>query len=135
MLRPLTLLATLGSATAALGACTPGGEVAQSPRQPLVHDGVSIILLGDGLVSFTVALHGPADATDVEMYGRCAAAGYALDQGYGFARQVRTIVERDGRTWIGDAVYTLSATLPDGLVIIDAEVVASDCNELGIPTA
>jgi len=134
MLRPLTLLATLGSATAALGACTPGSEVSQDPREPLTYEGVSTLLLDEGLVSFTVALNGAATATDVEDYGRCAAAQYALDTGYGFARQVRTIVKRDGKTWTGDAVYTLSLTLPEGLVIVDAEVVVSDCNELGIPT-
>ena len=133
MARPLTLLATLGSATAALGACTPASEVSQEPRQ-LVYQGVSTILLDDGLVSFTVAMQGAKDGADVEVYGRCAAAQYALDKGYGFARQVRTIVKRDGKTWIGDAVYTLSASLPEGLVIIDAEVVVSDCFELGIPT-
>lgn len=134
MLRPVTLLAILGPATAALGACTPGDEVAQEPRQPLVHAGVSTILLDDGLVSFTVALEGDADAADVEGYARCAAAQYALDKGFGFARQVRTIVKRHGQVWIGDAVYTLSVTLPEGLVIIDAEQTVADCDELGIPT-
>lgn len=132
MLRPLACLAILGPATAALGACAPGGEVAQESAP--VYLGVSTILLDDGLVSFTVALEGAADGAAVEGYGRCAAAQYALDKGYGFARQVRTIVKRDGQSWVGDAVYTLSATLPEGLVVVDAEVVVSDCNELGIPT-
>ena len=73
------------------------------------------------------------DRADVEAYGRCAAAQYALDQGFGFARQVRTIVKKDGRTWYGDAVYLISASLPEGLRTVDAEVALTDCDELGIP--
>jgi hypothetical protein len=133
MQHPLTLLATLGTATAALGACTPGAEVSEEPRQP-VYEGIQTILLDDDLVSFTVAMKGAADGSDVEAYGRCAAAQYALDRGYGFARQVRTIVKKEGQTWYGDAVYLISATLPEGLRTIDAEVAVMDCEALGIPT-
>ena len=74
------------------------------------------------------------DRADVEAYGRCAAAQYALDPGYGFARQVRTIVKKEGRTWYGDAVYLISTALPEGLRTIDAEVTVTECVELGIPT-
>jgi hypothetical protein len=130
---PLALLATLGTATAALGACTSGTEVTDGRGQP-VYEGVSTIRLDDGLVSFNLAMRGAAGKADVEAYGRCAAAQYALDQGYGFARQVRTIVKKDGQTWYGDAVYLISASLPQGLRTIDAEVAVSNCAELGIPT-
>jgi hypothetical protein len=132
MQHPLTLLATLGTATAALGACTPGGEVSEEPRQP-VYEGIQTVLLDDDLVSFSVALR-DGDGADVEAYGRCAAAQYALDRGYGFARQVRTIVKKDGATLVGDAVYLISASLPEGLRTIDAEVAVTECEELGIPT-
>jgi hypothetical protein len=132
MVHPRTLLATLGTATAALGACTPGVEVSEEPRQP-VYEGIQTILLDDDLVSFTVAMKGAADGSDVEAYGRCAAAQYALDRGYGFARQVRTIVKKEGQSWYGDAVYLLSASLPEGLRTIDAEVAVTECAELGIP--
>ena len=134
MAQRLSLLATLGTATAALGACTPAGEVPQERGQQAVYQGVSTILLDDDLVSFSVAMTGAADRTDVEAYGRCAAAQYALDQGFGFARQVRTIVKKEGQTWYGDAVYVISASLPQGLRTVDAEVVATECAELGIPT-
>jgi hypothetical protein len=40
----------------------------------------------------------------------------------------------EGQTWYGDAVYLISASLPEGLRTIDAEVVAVECAELGIPT-
>ena len=134
MAQRLSLLATLGTATAALGACAPGGEVPQERGSQAVYQGVSTILLDKDMVSFTVAMTGAKDRSDVEAYGRCAAAQYALDQGFGFARQVRTIVTKKGRTWYGDAVYLVSASLPEGLRTIDAEMVASECVELGIPT-
>jgi hypothetical protein len=135
MTQRLSLLATLGTATAALGACAPAGEVPEERGETAVYQGVSTILLDTGMVSFSVAMTGAKDRTDVEAYGRCAAAQYALDQGFGFARQVRTIVRKEGRTWYGDAVYLISAQLPEGLRTIDAEVVATECEELGIPTS
>ena len=133
MAQRLSLLATLGTATAALGACAPGGEVPEERGSQAVYEGVSTILLDKDLVSFSVAMTGAADRTDVEAYGRCAAAHYALDQGFGFARHVRTIVTKKGRTWYGDAVYLISSSLPQGLRAMDAEAMASECAELGIP--
>ena len=133
MTQRLSLLATLGTATAALGACAPAGEVTEERGQTPVYEGVSTILLDRDLVSVTVAMRGGDGGSDVEAYGRCAAAQYALDQGFGFARQVRTIVTKKGGTWYGDAVYLISGTLPQGLRTIDAEVVAVECAELGIP--
>jgi len=132
-MHPLTLLASLGTATAALGACTQGTEMTDGRGQP-VYEGVSTILLDKGLVSVAVSMRGAQNQAAVEAYGRCAAAQYALDQGYGFARQVRTIVKKEGQMWYGDAVYLISASLPVGLRTIDAEVAVSDCAELGIPT-
>ncbi|WP_371133972.1 hypothetical protein [Tabrizicola sp.] len=133
MVHPFTLAATLTTATAALGACTQSAEVTDGRGQQQ-YGGIQTILLDDGLVSFNVAMTGATGRADVEAYGRCAAAQYALDKEYGFARQVRTIVKKDGRTWYGDAVYMISATLPEGLRTIDAEVTAAECAELGIPT-
>ena len=134
MAQRLSILATLGTATAALGACAPAGEVPEERGQQAVYQGVSTILLDDDLVSFSVAMTGAKDRADVEAYGRCAAAQYALDQGFGFARQVRTIVKKDGRVWVGDAVYLLSADRPEGLRTIEAEAAVADCAGLGIPS-
>ncbi len=132
-MHPITLAATLTTATAALGACTQTAEVTDGRGQQ-AYGGIQTLLLDDGMVSFSVAMTGAKSRADVEAYGRCAAAQYALDEGYGFARQVRTIVKKDGRTWYGDAVYLISATLPEGLRTVDAEVAAAECAELGIPT-
>ena len=132
-MHPITLAATLTTATAALGACTQSAEVTDG-RGQRAYGGIQAVLLDDGMVSFNVAMTGAQSRGDVEAYGRCAAAQYALDKGYGFARQVRTIVKKDGRTWYGDAVYLIAAPLPEGLRTIDAEVAAAECAELGIPT-
>lgn len=134
MAQRLSLVATLGTATAALGACAPAGEVTEERGQAPVYEGVSTILLDKDLVSVTVAMRGGDGRSDVEVYGRCAAAQYALDQGFGFARQVRTIVKKDGQTWVGDAVYLISPTLPEGLRTIDVKAAVADCARLAIPT-
>ncbi len=133
-MHPRTLLATLGTASAALGACTPAVEVTEDRGREAVYEGVQVILLDEGLVSFSVAMRGAKDEADVEAFGRCAAAQYALDKGFGFARQVRTIVTKDGQEWYGDAVYLVSSALPEGLRTVDAEVAVTECEELGIPT-
>lgn len=134
MAQRLSLLASLGTATAALGACAPAGEVPEERGETAVYQGVSTILLDTDMVSLSVAMAGAKDRADVEAYGRCAAAQYALDQGLGFVRQVRTIVKKEGRNWYGDAVYLISAQLPEGLRTVDAEVAVTECAELGIPT-
>jgi hypothetical protein len=98
------------------------------------YQGIETILLDGDLVNFRVAMTGARSVADVEEYGRCAAAQYALIRGAGFARHVRTSVDETGGIWRGDAVYTISAALPLGLRNIDAEVTVRDCAARGIPT-
>ena len=96
--------------------------------------GVETRLLDNDLVQFNVAMTNALSPKDVENYAECAAAGYTLIRGWGFARHVRTKFEFQGGTWAGDAVYTISPALPRGLKTIDAEVTVSSCEENGIPT-
>jgi hypothetical protein len=91
-------------------------------------------LLDDDLVNFLVEMKGARTRADVADYAKCAAAQYTLIRGYGFARHVRTNVEESDGIWRGDAVYTVSATLPQGLLTLDAEVVVDNCKDDGIPT-
>lgn len=99
------------------------------------YRGIETRLLDGDLVNFRVEMTGARDRTDVSRYAECAAAQYALIRGYGFARHLRTNVDEGGEAgvWRGDAIYTISQDLPDGLKTIDAEVVAADCAENGIP--
>ncbi|MFN4131236.1 MAG: hypothetical protein ACK4GC_15675, partial [Paracoccaceae bacterium] len=126
------VLASLTAAFVALSACAETAPVAQGDHAPS-YQGIQTVLLQDDMVSFRVALQGAAGNDEVEAYGRCAAAQYALIRGFGFARHVRTTVARTGNIWRGDAVYLISAALPPGLKTIDAEVTVRDCGALGIP--
>lgn len=116
--------------TGGMAACTP-----TDPTERFAPDylGVETQLLDGDLVNFHVAMTGARDGTDVDQYAACAAAQYALIRGYGFARHLRTNIAQEGGIWRGDAVYTISSALPRGLKTIDAEVVAADCAENGIP--
>ena len=96
--------------------------------------GVRTVLLQSDMVNVFVTMSGAKMNSDVEAYGRCAAAQYALIRGWGFARHIRTTVETKNNTWHGDGVYLISASLPPGLMTIDAEVAVRDCAEQGIPT-
>ncbi|MBD3763325.1 MAG: hypothetical protein IE927_00935 [Rhodobacterales bacterium] len=122
---PLTLLLT--------AACAPAEAPGRGAYAP-VYGGIQTILLDGDLVNFRVQMEGARNKEDVAVYARCAAAQYALIRGFGFARHVRTNVARAGDIWRGDAVYVISAALPEGLKTIDAEVAVRDCGELGIPT-
>jgi hypothetical protein len=85
-------------------------------------------------VNFHVTMRGARGREDVDTYARCAAAQYALIRGVGFTRHVRTQVAQTGGNWRGDAVYTISPSLPRGSATIDAEVAVRDCGAQGIPT-
>lgn len=98
------------------------------------YRGVETQLLDGDLVRFQVAMTNALEPKNVSKYAECAAAEYTLIRGYGFARHVRTNVTQDGDVWAGDAVYTISPGLPAGIRTIDAEVVAANCREKGIPT-
>lgn len=133
MCRLCTTLASLTVAAGVLLGCADGAPVAQGDFAPS-YGGIETILLDGDLVNFRVSMQGARDNADVAAYARCAAAQYALIRGFGFARHVRTNVDKRGSTWRGDAVYTISAALPKGIKTIDAEVTVRDCGEQGIPT-
>lgn len=123
-LRPLLIPVAL--------AALPGCEAAVPGDAP-AYLGVETNLLDGDLVNFHVAMTGATGPEDVIRYARCAAAGYAQIRGYGFARHVRTVTDERSGVWSADAVYTISPALPRGTRTIDAEVVAADCRQSGIP--
>ena len=133
-MKPVARIAGLTLCLAALAACAAEtADVAQAPFNP-GHIGIETLLMDGDLVNFRVAMTGARNNEDVATYARCAAAQYALIRGFGFARHVVTNVDKQGGTWRGDAVYTISASLPKGLKTIDAEVTVRDCGANGIPT-
>jgi hypothetical protein len=114
----------------AVSGCGAGGNARDFTPEYL---GVKTDLLDGDLMNFHVAMTGARGSADAARYAECAAAQYALIRGYGFARHVRTNITDEGGVWRADAVYTISPALPRGLKTIDAEVVAADCAENGIP--
>lgn len=104
------------------------------PTGPISYDGIQTRLLDDELVSLTVRVTNATTIDEVAEYTECAAAQYALIRGYGFARNVRTLIDEEGGIWTGDAVYTVSPALPRGTRKIDAEVTVAECERRAIPT-
>ncbi len=131
MMRHMTIVTPLLFLFAGtVSGCKAGGN--QTMLEP-VHEGIETRLLDGDLVNFRVSMRGARGPEDVERYAECAAAQYTLIRGYGFARHVRTQVSQEGGIWRGDAVYTISESIPRGLMTLDAEVVAADCAVNGIP--
>lgn len=127
VIAPLSL--AFAGAVSGCESAQPGPDSRFAPE----YRGIETRLLEGDLVNFRVEMTGARDGLDVSRYAECAAAQYTLIRGYGFARHLRTNVAEEGGVWRGDAVYTISPALPDGLKKIDAEVVAADCAENGIP--
>ena len=115
----------------ALAAC--GDPVPTAEQLIPDYQGVQTELLDGDLVRFRVAMTNALEPGDVSDYAECAAAGYTLVRGFGFARHVKTAVDVTNGLWTGEAVYLVSPSLPDGLAKVDAEVVAANCREKGIP--
>ncbi len=129
----LTSAMLLTGSLAGLAACAD----AQKPDGPVKtpdYLGVEIAPLADDLVAFRVRLRGSGDATAVEDYARCTAAGYGARGGGGFLRHLRTKTDHQGGIWSADAIYSVSSELPRGLQTIDAEVTVADCQDRAIPT-
>lgn len=124
-MRALALIALVS----ACGTTNPSAE-----RLIPDYRSVETRLLQDDLVQFEVEMTNALSVRDVEDYAQCAAAGYTLIRGFGFARKIRTRVTRQSSVWLGDAVYLISPTVPRGSNTIDAEVAVATCNDRGIPT-
>ncbi len=115
-----------------LAACQTDKPAGQEPFKP-EYLGVKTRLLDGDLVNFFVAMRGARNNDDVVQYTRCAAAQYALIRGYGFARHLRTQVDKRAGVWHADAVFVISPALPRGVETIDAEVTVASCAENHIP--
>jgi hypothetical protein len=134
MRRSFALIAAITVASGVLFGCAGEQPNVENAAFAPKYNGIETILLDNDLVDFRVEMIGARDNKDVDAYAACAAAQYALIRGFGFARHLRTNVEKQGGVWRGDAVYTISAALPRGLKTLDAEVTVRDCGAQGIPT-
>ena len=90
-------------------------------------------LMGDGLVRISACVRNVQSSHFATEFAACVAARYAFLRGFGFARLVTDSVNRadDIRTAI--SIYSSTARLLAGVRKLDAEVVAVNCAENGIP--
>lgn len=116
------------------GCVVPSTDTA--PQAPAFgrYIGSETRLLDGDLVNFKVRMEGGLTRQNLIDYAECVAAQYTLVRGYAFARHVRTTVTRNGNLWVGDAIYTISATIPRGLRTIEADIIVEACAARGIPT-
>lgn len=98
------------------------------------YAGSEIKRLSEDLVNVRVEVNDAMTPAEVSEYADCVAANYALTRDFAFARHVRTTLSVEGSLWLGDAVYTMSPALPEGLRTIDAQTRIAACLEAGIPT-
>ncbi len=113
-------------------ACTPTAEATTSEDAPVVPQGklvqTSSEFLDTDLLQVIVLATG-SRSKDVSAFADCAAAYAAEQNGFSFLRQIRTNVERVDGGLQGDAVYSVSVQEPDGLVILVARDILSNCSD------
>ena len=118
-------------ASGLMAACASGPEaVAIGPD----YRWAETLRMSEELVNIRVGVENATDPGQVAAYADCVASNYAILQGFAFARHVRTTLTEEGGVWLGDAVYTISPAIPEGLRTIDAETKVAACGESGIPT-
>lgn len=130
MLRALAYPGLVLALTGGLAACA---EATTRAGTLPIYLGSETLLMAPDLVNVRVRVRDVQGGEQVTRYADCAAARFALENGYGFARQVRTNLTEEGGVWRADAVYSITSALPRGLRTMDAEVVAQDCAAEKIP--
>ena len=121
-------LAISGLATMGLTGCAPAPE-------PVGFSVAKIDRMDDELLNLVVQTDSESQSDQLDQYAACVAARYTLVTGYGFTRHIRTNRTNSGGTYRADAVYSITPTLPAGSRTLDAEVIAQNCAELGIPSS
>ena len=98
------------------------------------YQGATAESLDTDLAQVLVQMEGARGPGDVTDYAQCAVAAFAVSEGLGYARHLRTNIDEEAGVWRADAVYTVSPEQPRGLQTIDAKATVAECLELGIPT-
>ena len=90
-------------------------------------------LIGDGLVKISASVKNAESDHFASEFAACVVARYALLRGFGFARLVTDSVSRTEDIRTATSVYSITAHLPAGVRKLDAEIIAVNCAENGIP--
>ena len=118
--------------TGAVSACYKTDDTWMSAKG-LEYMSTTAELIGDGLVKISASVKNVQSDHFATEFATCVAARYALLRGFGLARLVTDSVSRDDNIRTATSVYSISARLPPGVRKMDAEVVAVNCAENGIP--
>ncbi|MGC8202885.1 hypothetical protein ACP2AV_09300 [Aliiroseovarius sp. PTFE2010] len=129
----ISVVAAVGLSACAASQDQPVQRSAPMGDRVIEYLGTEALLMGPDLVSIRAELRGDEVRAAVSRYVDCAVARYAVQNGYGFARHIRTNIAKEGGVWRADAVYSITSALPRGPHTIDAEVVAQDCAAEEIP--
>ena len=113
-------------------ACDRTGDARMSAKS-VEYMSTKAELIGDGLVKISASVKNVQSDHFFTQFATCAAALYALLCGFSFARLVTDSVSRDDDIRTATSVYSITARLPPGVRKLDAEVVAVNCAENGIP--
>lgn len=101
--------------------------------EPIEYVSASSELIEDGLVRVRVGVKNAKQDVAVLYFVNCAAACYEIDRGYAFARHITSTLDYKSDLKSAEEVYLVSATLPPGSKNLEAEVIAINCAENGIP--
>lgn len=126
--------ALVAPASLCLLGCMAETDHDASPQER-VYGRNDILIIDADVVGIYAEMQGAADRGEAAGYAQCLAVGYAIGKGYGFVRHIRTNIQEEAGIWRADALYSISAGVPDGIARIDAEVTAADCTERSIPTS
>lgn len=126
------LYALVLAMTGIVSACDRTGDSRMSAKD-VEYISTNAELIGDGLVKFSASVKNVQSDHFATEFATCVAARYALLNGFGFARLVTDSVSRDDDIRTATSVYSITARLPPGARKLDAEVVAVNCAENGIP--
>ena len=118
--------------TGVVSACDRTGDARMSAKS-VEYMSTKAELIGDGLVKISASVKNVQSDHLATEFANCVAARYALLRGFGFARLVTDSVSRDDDIRTATSVYSITARLPPGVRKLDAEVVAVNCAENGIP--
>lgn len=125
----------LTGSLAGLSACVPADPATEPAPPPPDYLQADVTLMGGDLVLVHASARGgPPQGAAAEAYARCVAAGYADDHGASYLRHVRTLTDKEGGVWQADAVYSVTAAEPDGLMTERAADAVAGCGVQGIPT-
>ena len=116
-------------------ACAPMDETAAAAadstevQEPAGEfQGAETEFLDDDLIQVIARVKGgPRD--EVSGFADCVAAHAATENEHGYFRQIRTTVAKENGLWVGDAVYVISVEEPEGLNVLVAADVLSDCSD------